>query len=83
MKKLQSKSSYQKLKEENERLKNDIYTLTVKSDTPEGVSLKMRYQFQSDVDNICFLADFKNEITTTEFEGILNKLHEQQAKINH
>jgi NADPH-dependent 7-cyano-7-deazaguanine reductase QueF len=74
---MSKKSSYQKLKDENERLKNDIYTLTVKSDTPEGVSLKMRYVMRSDIDKMCFLGNSEYDISSSEFKGFFNKLNEQ------
>ena len=65
-------SSYQKLKKENERLQNEIYTLIREADTEKGIMLKMQYNIHYDqIDAIMFGSiTFQN----TTFGGILSML---------
>jgi hypothetical protein len=49
------KSSYQKLKEENARLKSDIYMLVMEPDSFHGASVKAGYEMKFDFENLCLL----------------------------
>jgi len=63
-------SSYQKLKKENERLRNEIYTLIRESETEKGIMLKMRYNIYYDQIDAIMMGSRTSDRTT--FGGILS-----------
>ena len=62
---MSKKSSYKKLKEENERLKKDIYTLVMKPDSIDALSLKMQYAHKFEIDNLMFAGSHEVEVNLT------------------
>ena len=63
-------SSNQKLKIENERLRNEIYTLIRESETEKGIILKMQYNIYYDQIDAIMFGSRTPENTT--FGGILS-----------
>lgn len=49
-------TAYQKLKLENERLKQDIYNLVCHPDSDAGMTTMLRYKIQYDLSNCIFFA---------------------------
>ncbi len=47
-------TSYQKLKEENKKLKQDIYKLIVKEKEIEGIETKLFWQMAFDAEEVIF-----------------------------
>jgi len=65
-------SSYQRLKQENERLRNDIYTLIQKPETAKAITLKEQYKIQYDqIEAIMFGGRIINKTT---FGGIFSAI---------
>ncbi len=52
-------SSYQKLKAENQRLKNDIYLLVMDADGFQGMGVAARYRLQYDMDKMVWFGERK------------------------
>ena len=57
-------SSYQKLKQENERLCNEIYTLVREAETKKGIILQMRYNIYYDQIDAMMFGSRTTEKTT-------------------
>ena len=50
-------SSYQKLKIENQKLKEDIYNLIVNENTENGLLVKLCYKIKFDIDKVLMLGE--------------------------
>lgn len=62
------KSSYQKLKEENAKLKEDIYNLIQNDGTLKGFETKMKYKIRYRADEPIMFGNIRNE----NLKGIIN-----------
>lgn len=58
------KSSYNRLKEENESLKKDIYNLVVNKDKEEGVIIFCKWKLKFDVDRMVMQGSIHNDNLT-------------------
>jgi hypothetical protein len=65
-------SAYQKLKAENEKLKQDIYNLVRNADKMEGTQTRMRYEMQYKMSDAVWFGDAAK--SSTQFNGILGCL---------
>lgn len=57
------KTSYQKLKEENDQLKNDIYILVEQKDYHSELYYKtwIKYKIKFDIDKLIWLGSYENK----------------------
>ena len=62
-------SSYEKLKAENEKLRNDIYNIVRNMDKMEGIITKARYELQYKMSDAVFFEDAIKP--NQQFNGIL------------
>lgn len=60
---------YERLKEQNESLRNDIYALVKKSNKPEGIEAKFRWCLLFDLEDMTWMEtkiqEVKDQCTTT------------------
>jgi DNA-binding transcriptional regulator WhiA len=65
-------SSYEKLKQENAKLKQDIYNLVRNADKIEGTQTRVRYEMQYKMSDAVWFGDATK--SPTQFSGILGCL---------
>lgn len=70
-------SSYQKLKKENEQLRDEIYTLVRESETTKGIMLKMQYNIHFDTIDAIMMGSRTSDKTT--FGGILSMVTQNEG----
>jgi hypothetical protein len=69
----QNKSSYQKLKEENERLRQDIYALVRYPKSIKGIEIATKWDILFQISEIAWAGDISN-INTNTVNGIYNQI---------
>lgn len=67
-------TSYQKLKAENEKLKQDIYNLVRHENDMKGIEIKMKYKIQFDNTDIMWQGSFVTG-DLTKFNGIISSMN--------
>lgn len=67
-------SSYEKLKRENEKLKQDIYNLVRNADKADGVETRLRYELDYSTNDAVWLGD--SSIKANQYNGILGILQQ-------
>lgn len=61
-------SSYQKLKQENQKLKQDIYYLVRERDKDTGLITELKYEILYKMSDVLWFGDATNDLT---FKGII------------
>lgn len=65
-------TSYQKLRQENENLKKDIYNIIMKRDSELGIMTIMKYQIEFGSIDIVFFGNKDSD--NNQFDGILSQI---------
>ena len=67
-------SSYQKLKLENEKLRQDIYNLVRKEKEMIGIETKMRYEMEYQLGDVVWMGSPSVNNEQSTFNGLLNAI---------